>query len=123
MRTMTHRRCLSTFAPFALAFAILACRDGSAKAPPVEPPAATAAVSSVAMLTPTTPPTPAPEQRAAPACRQLARKCHGHDESELARACHRMGHAAKSEDECLAKTSECLAACSGGEEPHEGHEH
>lgn len=50
----------------------------------------------------------------APACKVLARTCHAHDkESEQAHACHVLGHAAKSDEECEAKRAECLAVCGG----------
>lgn len=48
------------------------------------------------------------------ACGFLAKTCHSHDKaSEKAHACHKLGHAAASEQECEAKRAECTAACSG----------
>ena len=99
---------------------VMACRDDASKAPPV---ASAAATTTVAAASAQLPAAAAPDTRVASACDQLARKCHGHADTDLAKACHRMGHAAKSEDECVSKTAECLAACSGGEEKRDVHAH
>jgi hypothetical protein len=114
--TMNRTLLLTASIPFVLALSACHDHDDTNKVPPV------AASATLAQATP--PAAVAVADKSAPsACRQLARKCHGHNDSELAQTCHRMGHAAKSEEECAAKTAECLAACSGGEEAHEGHAH
>lgn len=115
-----------------LILAAVACGEPPARGPAPEPATATTPTAS-STSPPTSPASAAPSSttssaasasapasaHAAPptpssACAFLARTCHSHDKaSEKAHACHKLGHAAASEQECEAKRAECVAACSG----------
>ncbi|MFO0739615.1 MAG: hypothetical protein U0270_27200 [Labilithrix sp.] len=94
------------------AVVILGLLAACAGSPPAAPAAEPASTSSS-----TAPHHAAPEHAHgsdAPACKLLARTCHAHDKaSEQAHACHVLGHSAKSNEECEAKRTECLAVCGG----------
>lgn len=59
------------------------------------------------------PSTPATSGPPRPACDEIAKVCHGHDEHGGAmRDCHLMGHSPRSTNEiCEAKRAECREAC------------
>lgn len=84
----------------ALTFTVAGCAAG---------PAPSSAPSAAATVAPSR----------GPACVALARACHSHDaDGPVAHECHELGHAAPSEERCLAKKDECMKVCGGEARPH-----